>query len=124
MALIHVPRPENAGNQNRPISSLLKNQIRHLHEAEHNLPLRYRSDKYVHAIKTEAEAAAYIRHVTDAVHRAHADAAAERERGGGKPISGKEIAAAAEPTPPPPSGATQGSNVKPGKGPARRGRKK
>ncbi len=83
MALIHVPRPnvKTSMNPNRPVSGLLKAQIHHLLEAEKNLPLRHHSDIYVHAIKTEGEAADYIRHVTEAIHEAHAIAAAKRGRG-------------------------------------------
>ena len=57
MALIHVPRPENAWNPNRPVNALLKAQILHLHEAERRLPLRHHTDIYINAIKTEGEAA-------------------------------------------------------------------
>jgi hypothetical protein len=79
MALIHVPRPSTkAMNQNRPVSSLLLTQVGHLQHAERRLPLRYRTEIYTHAIKTEGEAAAYIQQVTEAIHRAHADAAGRR----------------------------------------------
>lgn len=77
MVLIHVPKPKNAYNPDRPMGSLLKAQVDHLREAESKLPLRYRHeiDTYVKAIKTEGEAATYIRKVTEAIHDAHADAA-------------------------------------------------
>jgi hypothetical protein len=80
MALIRVPRPKDAYNPDRPMGSLLKAQVEHLREAESKLPLRYRQqiDTYIKAIKTEGEAAAYIRQVTQAIHDAHADA--ERAR--------------------------------------------
>ena len=79
MAIIAVPRPsKNAMNPNRPASSLLLAQIRHLQHAERRLPLRYRSEIYTHAIRTEGEAARYIREVTEAIHQAHADAEAAR----------------------------------------------
>lgn len=81
MILIHVPRPsKDAGNPTRPVSSLLRNQIEHLHIAERRLPQQYHSDIYVNAIKTEGEAAAYIRHVTEAIHNGHKDAAARRAK--------------------------------------------
>jgi hypothetical protein len=92
MAVIHVPRPSpKAMNPNRPISSLLLTQIGHLQHAERRLPLRYRTKIYTHAIKTEAEAAAYIHQVTEAIHQAHADAAERRaarpkRKGGGLKI--------------------------------------
>src|SRR5690348_17336509 len=76
MVLIHVPRPKDAYNPDRPVGSLLKTQVEHLREAESKLPLRYRRriDTYIKAIKTEGEAAAYIRTVTEAIHAAHTDA--------------------------------------------------
>jgi hypothetical protein len=75
VALIHVPRPpKSAYDPDRPMSSLLKSQVEHLREAESKLPLRYRSDVYVKAIKTEGEAARYIRDVTEAIHQAYQDA--------------------------------------------------
>ena len=88
MALIHVPRPpKNAGDSERSLSSLLKSQMEHLFEAEKRLPHRYRSQIYINAIKTEGEAAEYIRQVTTAIHAAHEAAAAKRERGRGIAIA-------------------------------------
>ncbi len=83
MTLIHVPRPDvkSAMDSDRPVNALLKAQIQHLRDAERNLPLRYRTDIYVNAIKTEGEAADYIRLVTTAIHEAHEAAAANRGRG-------------------------------------------
>jgi hypothetical protein len=75
MTMIHVPRPKNAFNPNRPVSALLRAQMEYLREAEKRLPLRYHSDIYVNAVRTEGEAAKYIRHVTEAIHEAHEDAA-------------------------------------------------
>jgi len=81
MALIHVPRPPaSAMNRDRPISSLLKSQLQHFRVAHRNLPRRYQSEFYVNAIKTEGEAAEYIRQVTEGIHKAHAAAAAKRAR--------------------------------------------
>ena len=94
MTLIHVPRPpKSARNPDRPVSSLLIAQIVHLQHAERRLPLKYRTNIYVHAIRTEGEAARYIREVTEAIHRAHDDAAEQREKRARKPI--RKIAAAA-----------------------------
>lgn len=79
MPIIPVPRPsKKAMNPNRPVNCLLLAQVEHLQHAERRLPLRYRSEVYTHAIRTEGEAARYIREVTEAIHKAHADAAAER----------------------------------------------
>src|ERR1700690_3041552 len=83
MTLIHVPRPDvkSAMNPDRPVNALLKAQVQHLHDAERNLPLRHRTDIYINAIKTEGEAAEYIRQVTTAIHEAHEAAGAKRGRG-------------------------------------------
>lgn len=95
MALIHVPRaPKSAYDPDRPMSSLLKSQVDHLREAESKLPVRYRSAMYVRALKTEGEAAQYIREVTEAIHAAHADA--ERVRSAPKRKRVLEIAAVAD----------------------------
>ena len=97
MAMIHVPRPaKNAFNPNRPVSGLLKAQTEYLHEAEKRLPLRYQSGIYINAIRTEGEAAKYIRHVTEAIRDAHADAASSRVRVAPKRKRVIEIAAVAD----------------------------
>jgi len=96
MEVIHVPRPsKKAMDKNRPANALILAQVSHLQHAERQLPLRYRSDIYTHAIRSEGEAAAYIREVTEAIHQAHADAAKRRAKPARK--RGLEIAAAAEP---------------------------
>jgi len=95
MTLIHVGRPpQSAYDPDRPISSLLRTQIEHLYEAEKRLPSRYQTAVYVNAIKTEGEAANYIREVTEAIHSAHQDAARVRRTSKGK--RGLEIAAVAD----------------------------
>jgi len=81
MAVISVPRPQkSAHDPTRKISGLLISQITHMQHAERRLPQKYRADIYVHAIKTEGEAAQYIRAVTEAIHRAHEDAAKQRAK--------------------------------------------
>jgi hypothetical protein len=95
MEVIHVPRPsKKAMDPNRPANALILAQVSHLQQAERQLPLRYRSEIYAHAIRTEGEAAAYVREVTEAIHQAHADAAKRRAKPARK--RGLEIAAAAE----------------------------
>jgi len=95
MVLIHVPKPpKNAYDPNRPMGSLLKSQIDHLREAESKLPLRYRSEVYVKAVRTEGEAAQYIREVTEAIHEAHEEA--QRRRRAPKRKRVIEIAAVAD----------------------------
>lgn len=97
MALIQVPRPpKTAMNPGRPVSSLLIAQMSHLQHAERRLPLRYRSKIYVHAVRTEGEAASYIRDVTEAILKAHKEAAAQRAKRTRKPTRGIAIAAAAD----------------------------
>ena len=72
MTVIRVPKPpQSALNKDRPISSLLKNQIKHLQEAEFRLPARAQTNTYINAIKTEGEAADYIRQVTANLHAEH-----------------------------------------------------
>ncbi len=95
MPVIKVPRPsKNAMDPSRPVNALLLAQVSNLQHAERRLPLHYRSDIYTHAIKTEGEAAEYIRHVTEAIQRAHADAEKRRARPERRE-QGLEIAAAA-----------------------------
>src|SRR5271169_6377806 len=99
---IIVPRPKGVRNPDRAVSSLLLAQVKHLREAEKNLPPRYRSDIFSHsgifshAIQTEGEAARYISAVTEAIHAAHDDAAAERVRRARKPKEVITIAAVAD----------------------------
>jgi ArsR family metal-binding transcriptional regulator len=109
MTKLAVP-PQSALNKDRPVSGLLKAQILHLHEAERRLPLRHHTDIYINAIKTEGEAAEYIRAVTEAIHSAHAAAAARRARPKRKDVI--EIAAVADETPT----RTPGQKTKTGKG--------
>ena len=97
MTVIHVPRPpKSAYDPNRPVSALLKAQIDYLHHAARRLPLRYRSEIYVNAIKTEGEAARYIGEVTQAIRDAHADAAKARVKAVPKRKRVIEIAAVAD----------------------------
>jgi hypothetical protein len=69
MTVIKVPEPpKSAFNKNRPVSALLKNQILHLHEAELRFPARDQTNIYINNIKTEGQAAQYIRQVTAKLH--------------------------------------------------------
>jgi hypothetical protein len=95
MVLITVPKPpKSAYNPDRPVTSLLKSHVEHMREAESKLPLKYRSEFYAKAVRTEGEAAEYIRDVTEAILEAHADAA--RRRRAPKHKRKLEIAAAAD----------------------------
>jgi hypothetical protein len=69
MTIIRVPKtPASAMNPDRPVSSLLKNQIEHLQAAEFRLPARQQTNIYINKIKTERQAAEYIRQVTARLH--------------------------------------------------------
>jgi len=71
MTVIKVPKPpESAFNMNRPVSALLKNQILHLQEAELRFAARDQTNIYINDIKTEGQAAEYIRQVTAKLHAA------------------------------------------------------
>jgi hypothetical protein len=98
MAIIRVPKPPKAAlNKDRPISSLLKTQIRHLQEAEFRLPARAQTNIYINTIKTEGEAAEYIRQVTANLHAEHAAVDAIRTaKKKPKPAKKFEIAAMAK----------------------------
>ena len=61
--------------------------------------MRYRTEIYANAIRTEGEAAEYIRSVTEAIQKAHAEAAAQRTRSGVKRRRVIEIAAVADDQP-------------------------
>lgn len=98
---IPVPKPRGVRNPNRPASSLLLAQVHHLREAEKNLPVRYHSGIFHKSLITEGEVARYVRSVTEAIHKAHNDAAKERAKAVAKrkaPRRGRvlEIAAQAE----------------------------
>ncbi|MGA9978894.1 MAG: hypothetical protein WBQ08_09690 [Candidatus Sulfotelmatobacter sp.] len=99
MVLVHVPRPKNAMDPDRPVNALLKAQMLHLHDAESKLPMRHHTDIYINAIKTEGEAANYVRRVTEAIHEAHAVAAAKRAKPVAKRKRVIEIAAVADDRP-------------------------
>jgi hypothetical protein len=102
MTMIHVPQPaKNSLNLNRPVSSLLLAQVEQMHMAEKRLPLRYRTEIYINAIKTEGEAARYISEVTTAIHRAHSDAAKLRTKRAPKLKPAARLAAAGKDKPAP-----------------------
>jgi hypothetical protein len=69
MTVIKVPKPpKTAFNKNRPVSALLKNQMEHMQTAEFRLPARRQTNIYINKIRTEGEAAEYIRQVTAILH--------------------------------------------------------
>jgi hypothetical protein len=71
MAVIRLAKtPASAMDPSRRINGLLKNQIEHLQRAEFRLPANRQSDIYINDIKTEGEAAEYIKIVTAHLHPA------------------------------------------------------
>jgi hypothetical protein len=67
---IRVPLPPaSAFNGDRPVSSLLKTQLLHIHHAESaRLPKEKRDGRHPEEIHTEAEAASYIAAITKLLH--------------------------------------------------------
>jgi hypothetical protein len=101
MVVISVPKPpKSAMKPNRPVNTLLRNQIEHLQEAEFRLPVKLQSNVYINAIKTEGQAADYIRRVTWALHKAHGVEPSGHAAGMAvvpkRPVRGPDIAAVAE----------------------------
>jgi len=94
MAIIKIKKPpDSAIDKARPISSLLRTQVEHMQEAEFRLPADKQTNIYINAIKTEAEAADYIRKVTERLHESHGVAPAGVARK--KPAKISQIAASA-----------------------------
>ena len=126
MALIHVPRPnpKRVMDKNRPVNSLLKVQMQHLHDAELKLPIGFQTDIYINAIKTEGEAGEYIRRVTEAIHEAHDTTEAKRARPVFKPKRVITIAAVADERPGRKKTSASKNASKKKKSDGKRGRKK
>jgi hypothetical protein len=98
MAVINVPKPpKSAFDKNRKLSTLLAWQLEHFQEAEFRLPVDHTTDVYVNAIKTEGDAADYIRQVTKKVHELHGVPIAKPKKKA-RPGRGLTLAAAAKPS--------------------------
>ena len=68
MVIIRVPGPPpEAFRKNRPISDLIKSQIRHLQHVEHKLQLTLPTKFSPHDLTTEAAASQYIAEMTSAL---------------------------------------------------------
>lgn len=70
--IIPVPKPSrNAYNPNRLLrgNALVLAQVRHFEEAEKNLPPELQTGIDIGSITTEGQAGAYIRKVTEAIHK-------------------------------------------------------
>lgn len=70
VTFVRIPKPPlSAMNKKRPISDLIKAQLRHIQHAESGrLPKEERSGIKIEKIRTEAQAAAYIAAVTKLLH--------------------------------------------------------
>lgn len=70
--LIAVPKPSrSAYNPDRPLHKnlLIKAQVQHFFAVEQNLPPQERTGIDIDTVTTEGLASAYIRRVTEAIHR-------------------------------------------------------
>ena len=70
--IIPVPKPSrNAYNPNRLLrgNALVLAQVKHFEEAEKNLPPELQTGIDIGSIATEGQASAYIRKVTEAIHK-------------------------------------------------------
>jgi hypothetical protein len=67
---IEVPHPAaSAMNKDRPVSTLIQAQLKHMHHAERaRLPKSKRDGRDPKDIRTEGEAASYIAAVTQVLH--------------------------------------------------------
>ena len=68
--MIRVPKPSNSSyNPNRPLekNQLLLAHVKHMHEAEKFLPRAQRTGTDISTIKTEGQAAEYIKRVTSRI---------------------------------------------------------
>lgn len=69
--VVHVPKAEPGSfNAKRPLTanSLLYNQVQHFRELEKNLQKQLKAAPRFKAVKTEGDAAAYIRRITELLH--------------------------------------------------------
>ena len=61
---------KEAYNHNRPISSLIRTQLLHLHHAEHLvIPSKQRTNININTLHTELQASEYIQQVTALLHK-------------------------------------------------------
>jgi hypothetical protein len=66
---VKVPRPAPGSfHKHRPLSDLLRKQVEHFHEVEMSWPAEQRTGIDPKAIKTETDAATYIRAITARLH--------------------------------------------------------
>ena len=71
---------KEAYNHDRPISSLVRTQLLHLHHAEHIVvPPKERTNININTLHTEHEASKYIQKVTELLHK-HGKKAAKKSK--------------------------------------------
>lgn len=63
-----IEEDEKAYNHDRPISSLVLHQLRHLHAVEQTLPPEERTNINITTLHTEIEASRYIEKVMSKLH--------------------------------------------------------
>jgi hypothetical protein len=63
-----ITEDEKAYDHNRPISSLVMHQIRHLHAVEQSLPPEERTNINITTLHTELQASQYIEQVMSKLH--------------------------------------------------------
>jgi hypothetical protein len=87
---------EEAYNPDRPISSLIRTQLVHLHHAEHlGIPAQERTNININTLHTERQASEYIQRVTALLHKhgAKPGKKSKAKKPGRKKASGKKAAA-------------------------------
>jgi hypothetical protein len=80
-----------AYNPDRPISSLIRTQLLHLHHAEHlAIPQKERTNININTLHTERQASEYIQQVTALLHK-HGKNAAKKSKPGKKKAAKKKL---------------------------------
>jgi hypothetical protein len=80
--VVPVPKPSSDSYKpDRPLArnALVQAQVRHFHHVEQKLPEELRTGIDIKQVTTEAQASAYIRQVTDAIHK-HGERKVQRAR--------------------------------------------
>ncbi|MBZ5624259.1 MAG: hypothetical protein LAQ69_37015 [Acidobacteriia bacterium] len=96
--VVSVPKTEeDAYDHDRPISSLIEFQLKHLQEAEKSLPKRSQTNIDINTLKTERQASEYIQKVTAKLHPQ--GARKPRKKSASKPRKGIKAKATAKKRP-------------------------
>lgn len=81
---------KEAYNHDRPISSLVRTQLLHLHHAEHLVvPQKQRTNININTLHTERQASEYIQQVTTLLHK-HGKPARKKSKPAKKKASAKK----------------------------------